>query len=136
MFKVEIVKLNAEVENIYNMNIDEDDFIRFLHRPFGVPKENVTVYTLDDSKKDELEAYLKLGEEYVLELGESGKVKVMTVAKVFNETTETTEETLTLVKEYVGTLIQWPYKENLQKDKNGNFIHFEGLEFLGNGFAL
>jgi len=136
MFKIEVTKLNNEVEHIYNMNLDEDDFIRFIPRQFGVPKENVKVFTMDDSKKDELEAYLRLGPEYALELGESGKIKVVTISEQVNETTQAIEEVVTVVKEYVGTLIQWPYKENLAKDKKGNFIHFEGLEFLGNGFEL
>lgn len=118
------------------MNIDEDDFIRFIPGQYGVAKENVKVFTMDDSKKDELEAYLKLGPEYMLELGESGKIKVIKVTEVLNETTQAIEESIELMAEYVGTLIQWPYIENLAKDKKGNFIHFEGLEFLGNGHEL
>jgi len=136
MFKLEVTKLDNEIEYIYNMNIDEDDFIRFIPGQFGVPKENVKVFTMDDSKKDELEAYLQLGPEYMLELGESGKIKVVTISEQLNDVTQAMEQTITPVKEYAGTLIQWPYIENLAKDKKGNFIHFEGLEFLGNGHEL
>lgn len=135
MFKIETTKLNNEIEHEYLMNRNEDDFVRFLPRRFGVPKENVKVYTIDDSKKFELEAYLNLGPEYALDIGETGKIKVVTIAETVNETTGATEITTTLVKEYVGTLIQWPYKENnLMKGKK--LVHLDGLEFLGNGFEL
>ena len=136
MFKLEITKLNNEIEHIYNMNLKEDDFLRFIPPQFGVTENELDAYMMADSDKDQLEAYLNLGPEYALDLGETGKIKVVTVSETVNETTGATEISTTLVKEYVGTLIQWPYKENLKKDKKGNFVHLNGLEFLGNGFEL
>jgi hypothetical protein len=112
MFKLEITKLNAEVEYIYNMNSIEDDFLQFLPNNFGVPKENILAYAMPDAWKFELEAYLKLGSEYALDLGEAGKIKVATVVTTTDEVTEIESTAVTLIKEYVGTLVEWPYDEN------------------------
>ena len=134
MFKIETTKLDSTIHHEYNMNKDGDDFVRFLPGRFGVPKENVKVFTMNDDDQ-ELAAYLALGSEYALDIGESGKIKVVTIAETVNETTGATEIVSTLVKEYAGTLIEWPYRENLKK-QNGKFVHKDGLEFLGNGFEL
>lgn len=122
MFKLEITKINNEIEFIYNMNRNEDDFLQFIPKNFGVPKENVKAFIMPDENKDEIEAYLKLGPEYALDLGEEGKIKVITITEQTDPQTQAVEQVVTLVKEYVGTLIQWPY------DEKGNF--------LGNGYEL
>jgi len=121
MFKIEVTKLDDSVEHIYNMNKNEDDFLQFIPKNYGVDSSKVKAYMIDDSKKDELEAYLNLGEEYALDLGEEGKIKVVTISTSIDENEIEVIET-TLVKEYVGTLIQWPY------DSDG--------KFLGNGYEL
>lgn len=122
MFKLEVTKLDNSVELIYNMNNNEDDFLQFIPKHFGVTKDEVKAFLLPDSNKDEIEAYLKLGEEYALDLGEEGKIKVVTISVSEDEATGAELIETTLVKEYVGTLIQWPY------DEEGNF--------LGNGYEL
>ena len=122
MFKLEVTKLDNSVELIYNMNNNEDDFLQFIPKQFGVTKDEVKAFLLPDSNKDEIEAYLKLGEEYALDLGEEGKIKVITISVSEDEATGAELIETTLVKEYVGTLIQWPY------DEEGNF--------LGNGYEL
>lgn len=122
MFKLEVTKLDNSVEHIYNMNSNEDDFLRFIPSKYGVGSDNLDIYMLPDSNKDEIEAYLQLGPQYKLDLGESGKIKVITVEEVVDPVTDAVEEVVTLIKEYVGTLIQYPY------DDNG--------KFLGNGYEL
>ena len=122
MFKLEVTKLDSSVEYIYQMNRNEDDFLQFIPKNFGVPKENVKAFIMPDSNKDEIEAYLKLGKEYALDLGEEGKIKVVTISTSIDPVTEAEVIETTLVKEYVGTLILWPY------DEKG--------KFLGNGYEL
>jgi hypothetical protein len=116
MFKIEVTKLNNEVEHIYNMNKLDDDFLQFLPRNYGVQKEAVVAYAMPDDWKYELEAYLKLGPQYKLDLSQAGKLVVVTVTEEVDEETEAVEEIVTLVKEYVGTLIEWPY------DDKGSFL--------------
>lgn len=122
MFKIEVIKLDNTVEHIYNMNSVKDDFLQFVPGQYGVPKENMKAFMIEDEKQPELEAYLKLGPNYALNVGESGKIKVVTIETSENETTGAEEIVTTLVKEYVGTEIQYPY------DAKG--------KFLGNGFEL
>lgn len=122
MFKLEVTKLDNSVELIYNINKNEDDFLQFIPKQFGVTKDEVNAFLLPDENKDQIEAYLKLGEEYALDLGEEGKIKVVTISVSEDEATGAELIETTLVKEYVGTLIQWPY------DEQGNF--------LGNGYEL
>jgi hypothetical protein len=122
MFKIEVTKLDDSIENIYNMNSVKDDFLQFVPKQFGVPPENMKAFMIADEYQSELEAYLKLGPNYALDVGESGKIKVVTIETSENETTGAEEIITTLVKEYVGTEIQYPY------DSKG--------KFLGNGFEL
>ncbi|MHA1166581.1 MAG: hypothetical protein ACTSRU_02085 [Candidatus Hodarchaeales archaeon] len=122
MFKIEITKLDNSVEHIYNMNSVEDNFLQFVPKQFGVPPENMKAFMIEDENQPELEAYLKLGPNYALDVGESGKIKVVTIETSENETTGAEEIVTTLVKEYIGTEIQYPY------DSKGRF--------LGNGFEL
>ena len=122
MFKIEVTKLDNTVEHIYNMNKNEDDFLQFVPKQFGVTSSDMKAYIMPDTWKDELEAYLKLDENNSLDLSEEGKIKVINITSSFNEVTEVEEESLTVVKEYVGTLIEYPY------DSEG--------KFLGNGYEL
>lgn len=122
MFKLEITKLDNTVFHDYNMNSVEDNFLKFIPGQFGVPKENMKIFMIPDESKPELEAYLNLGPNYALDVGESGKIKVVTIETSINETTGAEEIETTLVKEYVGTEIQYPY------DEKG--------KFLGNGHEL
>lgn len=116
MFKIEVTKLDNSVEHIYNMNKLDDDFLQFIPKNFGVTKENVKAYAMPDDWKYELEAYLKLGPNYVLQTNEVGKLIIGTIEEVVDVNTDATEVVFTPVKEYVGTLIEWPY------DEKGNFI--------------
>lgn len=116
MFKIEVTKLDASVEHIYNMNKLDDDFLQFIPRNFGVQKEAVKAYAMPDEWKYELEAYLKLGPQYVLKMDTVGKLIVGTLTEEVDEITEAVESIFTPVKEYVGVLIEWPY------DEKGSFL--------------
>jgi hypothetical protein len=115
MFKIEVTKLDGEVEHIYNMNKKEDNFLKFIPKMYGVPATNMKAFMMDDEEIHELEAYLKLP-NHVLDKGQEGKLVVVKLTKTFNEVTEVHEETSEVIKEYVGSLIEYPY------DELGNFM--------------
>ncbi len=69
MFKLEITKLDDSIENIYNMNKKEDDFLRFVPKQFGVTSDKIKVFYMGDFK-DECEAYLNLSKDNFLDIGE------------------------------------------------------------------
>lgn len=108
MFKIEVTKLDGNVEHIYNMNLITDDFLQFIPKNFGVSKDNMKAYAMPDAWKDELEAYLKI-EGNLLDVGQEGKLRVIKIDEVVDPVTEVIEEQVTVVKEYVGTLIEYPY---------------------------
>lgn len=116
MFKLEIIKLNGEVEHIYNMNKLDDDFLRFIVRNYGIHPESLKAYAMPDHWRNELEAYLKLGEAYKLQVNLEGKLRVIHVTEQIDEATGAVEEVVNVIKDYDGVLIEWPY------DDKGNFI--------------
>jgi len=122
MFKLEITKLDSTIENIYNMNLKEDDFLQFMPKQYGVTSAEVKAFLMLDSDKDQLEAYLRLNSSYELDLSTSGSIKVIEVGKSVDPATGAEIINATLIKEYIGTSIKWPY------DNTG--------KFLGNGYEL
>lgn len=76
MFKIEVINLLGEKENHYWMNKKGDDFLRFLPKMFGVPKENITAHVMNDDEKFLYEAYLKSHENNEADMNEEGVIKV------------------------------------------------------------
>lgn len=120
MFKLEITKPDATVEHVYQMNRNEDDFLRFIPGNYGVTKDDVAAYIMDDENFQILENLLRDDQEKrSLDLEETGKIKVIETNIEWDEENQIEVETVTTIHEFVGTLIEWPYDEN--------------MNFLGNG---
>jgi hypothetical protein len=62
MFKIEVTNLQSQIEHHVWLNQHSDDFIQFLPKQFGVPKENFTIYKIDESSLAVYHNLLKLNE--------------------------------------------------------------------------
>lgn len=59
MFRIDVINLLGENESHYWMNKKDDDFLQFLPKHFGVPKENISVSIMGNDDDDSLiTAYL------------------------------------------------------------------------------
>lgn len=121
MFKIEIINLLGEKENHYWMNKKGDDFLRFLPKMFGVPKENITAYVMEDDEKDLYEAYIRSHEANEPDMSEDGAIKIKRKIKARFEVGEKTDietyekEKQEIRKEMKGLTKKFTEKTKLKK---------------------
>jgi hypothetical protein len=130
MFVIQVQNALGETSKHYWMNQSGDDFLRYLPRNFGVPKENIRAWMFSDDEFPILEGLLKaLGDKGAIDLSEEGKIKALRVnrtetpAEVEGEPPVVTESTEVLA-EYLGQEIGWPYSSEwtLSNPEAGKFM--------------
>jgi len=120
-FKIEVTKQN-EVIGFFSSNSHKEDFVRFIHKEYGVEKEAVKVFMLSEGDS----IFIKNNKyffgdrnypESFYDLETSGKITLLKRDFSNDPLTEISEEIITIVKEIVGVEVSnWPYKEVVTTD--------------------
>lgn len=127
MFVIQKTDLENNISREYNMNENEDDFIRYLPRIYGIPKENLRIWMFPHEEFPFVESLLRgsPGQRF-LDLSVDGVMKVCRLDMVLNELTQIEEEQITVLRTVNGVEIGWPY------DDKWTMMDPEKATFLGN----
>lgn len=135
MFTIEVTNLLGAKYRHYWMNGSEDDFLRYLPKNFGVPKENIRAWMFSDDDLPILEGYIKaLDKSGALDLSQDGKIKVLKVTRT--ETPSQIEgepplvsESVEVLAEFSGEEVGWPYSDEwrMSQPELGKFLGFQKL---------
>lgn len=135
MFTLEVTNLLGAKSRHYWMNASEDDFLRYLPKNFGVPKENIRAWMFSDDDLPILEGYIKaLDKSGALDLSQDGKIKVLKITRT--ETPSQIEgepplvsESVEVLAEFSGDEVGWPYSDGwrMSQPELGKFLGFQKL---------
>lgn len=135
MFAIEVTDLLGAKSRHYWMNASEDDFLRYLPKNFGVPKQNIRAWMFSDDELPIVEGYLKaLGKDGAIDLSQDGKIKVCKIVRTETPPAADGEpsgvsESLEVLAEFSGVEVGWPYgpEWTMAKPELGSFLGFKPL---------
>lgn len=136
MFTIEVTDLLGAKSRHYWMNASQDDFLRYLPKNFGVPKQNLRAWMFSDDDLPIVEGYIKaLGKDGALDLSQDGKIKVCRIVsmEIPSETEGESPQISTSIEilaEFSGQEIKWPYSEewSMANPEKGKFLGHSFIE--------